>query len=62
MDESQKLQIDAQVSALAEQRNNAMNQVVNLVGELARVNNELNKVQTKLNELTTEGPKDDVPN
>ena len=41
MDKLEMIVIDAQLNALVEQRNNAMNQVVNLVGELARVRAEL---------------------
>ena len=45
--------IEAQMQALAQQRDAAMNNVVNLVGEIARLNEELESLKKD---------KEDVPN
>ena len=45
--------IEAQMQALAQQRDAAMNNVVNLVGEIARLNEELAELKKD---------KEDVPN
>lgn len=47
MDETLKIQIDAQVNALVQQRDANANQVVQLVGELACVKAELAALKTE---------------
>lgn len=47
-------QVNAQFAALVEQRNNALNQVVNLAGEIAVLKQKLEAATALVSENTTE--------
>lgn len=54
-----ELEINAKFNALIDQRNNAMNQVVNLLGELAVAQAKINALESKAVELAGQDESND---